>query len=306
MKKIILGLSMLCASLVSNAQTEEELKSQLAAKNAEIAKLQGEATAIQSQIDKIPGWKIGAFGTIGGSLSQFNNWYTNAVPNNNSGTIGITGNVYANLQEDDFFWRNGLNLNLGWVKLDNRDAAIRNEKFSPTTDIFNINSLYGRKLSDKVAASALLEYRTTFIENFNDPGYLDFGIGATITPIQDLVVVLHPANYNFVFSDGSSSYESSLGCKVVADYTRRIGDISFKTNFTGFLSYQDIDYANWQWTNGFSYQLWKMIGVGFDFGLRGNKQEAFNYLADATTTTLEDFDDNKIQTFWTLGLSYSF
>lgn len=60
--------------------------------------------------------------------------------------------------------------------------------------------LYGRNLSEKWAASALMEYRTTIIDNFNDPGYLDVGIGVTWTPIDNLIVVIHPLNYNFVFA----------------------------------------------------------------------------------------------------------
>jgi len=311
MKKVILALGLLVASFSMNAQTEEELKADLAAKNAEIAKLQGEAGAIQAKIDAMPGWKIGAFGTIGGSISQFNDWYTNAAPNNNSGNIGITFNSFANLQQEKYFWRNGLNVNLGWVKLDNRDLEVRNKDFAATTDIFNVTSLYGYKLSEKLAVSSLLEYRTTIIENFNDPGYLDLGVGGTWTPIKDLVVVFHPLNYNFVFSSSDTVFESSLGCKFVADYTRNIGKINFKTNLTGFYSYEDIDYSNWQWTNSFSYTLWKALGVGFDFGLRGNKQEAYNYgigLGNFTadSLSLEDFDDNKIQSFWNLGLSYAF
>ena len=51
-----------------------------------------------------------------------------------------------------------------------------------------------------------------------------------------------------------------------------------------------------------------MIGVGFDFGLRSNKQEAFNHLLNSgqqfiVPPTFDDVD-NKLQTFWTFGLSY--
>ncbi|MBT8308809.1 MAG: hypothetical protein HKO72_05120, partial [Flavobacteriaceae bacterium] len=100
--------------------------------------------------------------------------------------------------------------------------------------------------------------------------------------------------------------------KIFADYTRQIGAINFKTNLSMFQSYKSSDLSNWTWTNSFGYTLWKMIGVGFDFGLRGNAQEALNYAkglaptpaaADAITF---DNNDNDIQSYWTLGLSYSF
>lgn len=319
MKKVVLSLSLLLASFSLFAQTEDELKKELGEKKAAIGKLEGEAAAIQTKIDALPGWKKGAFGTIGGSIGGFDNWYTQASPNNKTGNVGFTVNAFANLNREKDFWRNSLNLNLGWVKFDDRDDSTDDDTFQTATDIFNISSLYGYKLSEKFAVSALAEYRTSVLQGaFNDPGYLDVGIGGTWTPIKDLVVVFHPLNYNFIFADGDSDFESSLGCKIVADYTRKIGAISFKTNLSAFVSYEDTDYSNWQWTNGFSYTLWKKIGVGFDFGLRGNKQEAYNFGLDALSTagldtsglSIEDFDDldfeNKVQTFWNLGLSYAF
>ncbi|WP_010522736.1 DUF3078 domain-containing protein [Aquimarina agarivorans] len=313
MKKIILSISIIAISVSAFAQeskSEDELKKELGAKKASISALEGEAAAIQAKIDALPGWKKGVFGTIGGSIGGFDNWFTQASPNNSTGTIGLSINAFANLNKEKYFWRNSLNINLGWVKFDDKDDSTDDDSFQTSTDIFNISSLYGYKLSKTFAVSVLSEYRTAVLEGaFNDPGYLDIGVGGTWTPIKDLVVVIHPLNYNFVFSDGESMYESSLGAKVVADYTRKIGSVSFKTNLSAFLSYEDSDFSNWQWTNSLSYTLWKKIGVGFDFGLRSNKQEAFNAqlltVADPETFKLENAD-NKLQSFWNLGLSYAF
>ena len=44
-----------------------------------------------------------------------------------------------------------------------------------------------------------------------------------------------------------------------------------------------------------------MIGVGFDFSLRSNQQEAANF----QSVNLKDAD-NKTQSYYTLGLSYAF
>ena len=55
-----------------------------------------------------------------------------------------------------------------------------------------------------------------------------------------------------------------------------------------------------------------MIGVGFDFGLRSNRQEALSYALGQFdpmgTGAIPDFDnvDNDLQTYYTLGLSYKF
>ncbi|UOY08715.1 DUF3078 domain-containing protein [Muricauda sp. SCSIO 64092] len=308
MKKAVLALLALGGMLCAHAQTEDELKTQLAEKKDSIAAIQGRVDAIQAQIDALPGWKIGAFGTIGGTISQFNNWFAQGTPNNNAGNIGITGNAFANLQQEKFFWRNALTTNLTWVKIDDKDDPNDDDSFQPTTDVFNLSSLYGRKLSEKWAVSGLMEYRTTLLNNFNDPGYLDLGVGVTWTPITNLVVVIHPLNYNFVFAEDDTIFNSSAGAKILADYTRQIGAISFKSNVSIFASYEDSDLSNWTWTNGFAYTLWKAIGVGFDFGLRSNKQEALNYEVNTLGNTTATFDtiDNELQTFWTLGLSYAF
>jgi len=310
MKNLVLsGLLVFCALIpVAGQQTEEELKERLNAKKDSISALNDEAKAIQAQIDALPGWKIGAFGTIGMELSSFSNWYAQGIPNNNAGNIGITSNIYANLKREKFFWRNALNLNFSWVQLDDLDDDTDPTGFRQATDVFNLNSLYGRNITRSLAASGMLEYRTTVLSNFNNPGYLDLGVGATWTPLPNLVVVVHPFNYNIVFSDMETIFDSSFGTKVVADYTRKIGAINFKSNLSLFESYKDSNLSNWTWTNHFTYTLWEAIGVGFDFGLRNNRQEALNFEINTLGNTGATFDsiDNDLQSFYRLGLSYSF
>ncbi|MBD3890789.1 DUF3078 domain-containing protein [Olleya marilimosa] len=313
MKKLLLVGAFFIGLVSMNAQTKEELQTQKAEKQAAADALQSEANALQAQIDALPGWRKGLFGTIGGSISNFSNWYSQGTPNNASGNIGISLNAYANLIEDKFFWRNSLTSNLNWVKLDDKDNPNDDDSFNPTTDVFNISSLYGRNITKNFAVSGLAEYRTTLLDNFNDPGYLDVGVGGTWTPLENLIVVIHPLNYNFVFAENDAVFQSSLGAKIVADYTRQIGAVSFKSNLSTFQSYKSGDLSNVTWTNSFSYTLWKMIGVGFDFGLRSNKQEALNYELgqyDPLALPLQAVPtfgnvDNKLQSYWLLGLSYN-
>ncbi|WP_291966755.1 DUF3078 domain-containing protein [Maribacter sp.] len=305
MKKIVLTLALAFVATVGFSQTEEELKGQLSAAKDSIAAIQGRADAIQGAIDALPGWKKGAFGTIGANLSSFNNWYGQGTPDLSSGNIGVTVNAFANLNEEKFFWRNSGNINLGWVKFDDKNDPTDDDSFKQGTDVFNITSLYGRKLSEKWAISGLGEYRTTILNNFNDPGYLDLGVGATWTPIADLVVVIHPLNYNFVFSDNDAVFESSLGAKIVADYTKQIGAVNFKSNLSMFQSYKSGDLSNLTWINSFGYTLWNGIGLGFEFGLRDNKQEALNFALTDNVNETFDTVDNKLQTYFLVGLNYS-
>lgn len=305
---VFLFLGLVLCSVGVYSQTLEELKASKKAKNDSINALQAQVGDLQAQIDKFPGWKTGAFGTIGGSFSEFSNWYAQGTPNNSSGRIGISINPYAKLDRDAFFWYNQAQLNVGWIKFDDKDDPADDDSFRQTTDVFNITSLFGYKLTKTIAASTMVEYRTTLLSNFNDPGYLDVGVGATWRPIQDLVVVMHPLNYNFVFSRGDAIFDSSFGAKILATYGKKIGDIDFKSVFTTFQSYKSGDLSNWTWTNNFAYKIWKDIGVGFEFGLRDNKQEALNYAVNTLGNTGATFDsvDNKLQTYWLFGVSFDF
>jgi hypothetical protein len=305
MKKLSILILLVGISFSVQGQTAEEFKKEQAPKKAKIATLQAEINAIQSKIDAMPGWRKGAFGTIGGSFSGFKNWYSRNAPTAAAGSIGVTVNAFANLIEEKFFWRNSAAINLGWVKLDEKGVA-GDDGFDTATDVYTISSLYGRNISKTWALSSLAEYRTTIIDNFNNPGYLDFGAGLTWTPISNFVLVMHPGNYNFVFSDGDSVFESSLGAKIVADYTTKYKGISVKSNVSVFQSYETSDLSNWTWTNSFGYTLYKGIGLGLEVGLRKNKQEALNNALASDTLASFDTVDNKLQSYYLLGLSYAF
>ncbi|GAA4803883.1 DUF3078 domain-containing protein [Litoribaculum gwangyangense] len=312
MKKILVLLILIGVTISAHSQTLEELKATLAIQKDSLKAIQERVNTTQGKINAFPGWKKAAFGTIGGTFSNFNNWYAQRSPNNRSGNIGFTVNAYANLDTDYYFWRNAGNLNLSWVKFDDKDRANDNTRWREATDVFNVTSLYGMKLTETFALSGLGEYRTTILNNFNNPGYLDAGIGGTWTPTKDLVIVVHPLNYNLVFSRNDVIFQSSYGTKILVDYTRQIKEVSFKTNLSMFNSYKNGNLSNWTWNNSFSYSLWKMIGIGFDFGLRNNKQEALKFAFDNYDVNSGDpiptFDtvNNKLQTYYTIGLSYKF
>ncbi|GJM29104.1 MAG: hypothetical protein DHS20C17_17390 [Cyclobacteriaceae bacterium] len=314
MKRIIILL--IGGLLLTNTlwgQTVEELEALKKTKKNAIAALEKEVKEIQHKIDSLPqrqkAWENNAFGTLGFNTSIFNNWFQKSVPNSSGGAIGITVNATANYNASKHFWRNAGALKLGWVKFDDRDNPDDEMDYRVATDIFNISSLYGRKLTKTVAASARFEYRSGIVENFNNPGYLDFGIGGTWDPEKGLFVTLHPLNANLVLSDAGSVYESTVGAQLVADYSRNFSSgISIKSNFSGFLSYRNLNRSNWTWTNTLSYKVWKVIGIGFEGGLRGNRQETLDYEInklgneDATFDTISD----KLQSYFLAGITYKF
>lgn len=311
-RNVLLTLMLLLTISYGFSQTIQDLKAEKASKEDSIAQIQKRVDNLQKQIDKLPGWKFGAFGTIGGSFSGFNNWYAQGTPNNASAVIGISINPFTKFDSENYFWYNQAQVNLGWVKFDDKDDPDDDDSFREATDVFNVLSLFGYNLNEKFAISTLAEYRTTLLNNFNDPGYLDLGIGATWKPISNLVVTVNPINYNFVFSNEDSIFESSFGTKILATYSKTISDFEIKSVFSTFQSYKSSNLSNWTWTNSFSYKLWKAIGLGFEFGLRDNKQEALNYAFNQWDGSGSDpeptFDNisNDLQTYWLFGVTYSF
>ncbi|MEQ8706122.1 MAG: DUF3078 domain-containing protein [Phaeodactylibacter sp.] len=310
-KMLLLTLAaLLFATTGVNAQTTEELQAEKAVKSATLDSLKKDLKALEKQVSKLesdvsgltdqltpyPRWKKGLLGNIGLNFSTFNDWLPKDQPSTSAVNIGLTSTAFINGDWEHAFWRNSANLTLGWLKFDDRDNSEDNANFQVASDNFNLVSLYGFKLSPKFAISTLGEYRTSILEGkLNNPGYLDLGVGATWTPVTDLVVVAHPLNYNFVFSDEEFDFQSSLGAKIVADYTKTIvKGLNWKSNLSAFLSYENQDYSNYTWVNTLS-TAYKGIGIGLDIGLRNNKQEA---LAAGRT-------DNPLQTYWILGLSYA-
>lgn len=312
MKKVSLLLFgfLFMTSQFLQAQSLEELKAEKEIKTGELSKLeadladltgkveglQGEVASLTEQITPYPRWNKGLLGNLGLNVSGFTDWLSKDKPNVSAVSIGIAGTAFANADYEKSFWRNNANLTLGWLKFDDKDNPDDIDEFQVSADALSLSSLFGWKLSDKWAISALGEYRTSVLDDrFNDPGYLDIGAGVTWTPVSDLVIVIHPLNYNFVFSSSEFDFQSSLGAKIVADYTKKITEnVAWKSNLSAFMSYEGSDLSNWTWVNSFS-TAYKGIGIGLDIGLRNNKQEA---LAAEKT-------DNPLQSYWILGLSYA-
>lgn len=322
-KILLLALTIFMVNFISAQTTAENFKEIIAEKTAQIGEKQaaadallGEIAALKGEIDALPGWEKGISGTVGLNLSSYSGWFSAANPNAASTSLGIGLNGYLNYDEPKYFWRNTAGIVVGKQKVE-EDADFSLSDLLTVADAFTLNSLGGYKLTDKIALSAMADYRTTILSNFNDPGYLDIGAGVTWLPIPKMVVVLHPLNYNVVFSSRDDAiFQSSAGCKVMVDYNDKIlmDKISWRSNLTGFYSYKDANLSNYTWVNSLGFNAFKGVGVGFEFGIRGNAQEALGAYSDAEVAAgrlaVEDFDaagfSNDIQTYWLLGLSFGF
>ena len=146
---VLFGLFLLILPL--SAQTLEELNAMKAEKQAQANTLAGEIATIQGKIDALPGWRKGAFGTVGWNLSSFDNWVSKANPNSLAINIGGSFNVFANLIQEKYFWRNAGNIGLGWQKLDAEGNG--SGEYEQVTDFVNLSSLFGRNITKSLAGS---------------------------------------------------------------------------------------------------------------------------------------------------------
>jgi hypothetical protein len=308
--RLLLLLVTLMSFNAINAQSLEELKAQkaekakmAAEKQGEADKIKGEVADLANQITILSGWKKGVFGGVGFNLNNSSNWQTNAIKNSAAASFTGAVNTFANRQATKYFWNNSGVLNLGWLKFDDKDVASDNTEFRRNTDVLRLASLYGYKMNKWIAISGLGEYSSSLF-NFNAPGIADIGFGATLTPIQDLVVVLHPFNYHIGFGPEGISTQSALGAKVRADYAKKFKGVSWASTLTSFFPYGAAaagkpSLFEYTWLNTFGMNLWKGIGLGFTLGLRKADFETFNPVPAKSRKGVA-------QSFNTLGLSYAF
>ena len=304
---LLIAITMGCVCFM-NAQSLDELKNKKAELEAKQAEKQAEANAfngeiggLTSQIEILSGWKKGSSGLLGLDLNKSSKWASNPNPNASSASLNIGFTGFANRIGDGFFWNNKGIISKSWqdVDISDADAGVDDDNLfdNSTVDILNISSLYGKNITDKLAISGLGELNTS-IENFLDPGTFDIGVGVTWLPAPDLVVVIHPFNYHVAFSgvEGVNS-RGSLGAKIRVDYTRSVDvggkPLTWSSTITSFMPYSGTDEGQttlfeYTWLNTFSYEIWKGLGLGLNFGIRN-----------------AEFESEDTQSFYSLGLSYT-
>ncbi len=308
-------------ALNTNAQdmTLDELK----AKKAELAAKAGEAQAqadafngeiggLQKEIDILSGWRKGVAGNLGFGLNSFSNWAAAANPNSSASNLGLNLTGVANKLTEKTLWNNKLIIQEVFQKVntagDDGGPGLL-DKDNHTVDLLNFASLYGYRIHPKFAITVLGEFNSS-LSNFLEPGVIDIGVGGTWTPSSNLVVVVHPLNYHVAFSGAGANPTSSgsIGAKVRADYTNTYQlagkNVNFSSTLSTFLPYsgatnlasptdpenieENVGPFEYTWINNISFEVWKGIGVGVGFGLRGAK-----------------FENADTQSFYNFGLSYN-
>ena len=278
---------------------------------SQIDGLQTEVDGIQAEIDKLSGWRKGISGLFGFDFANSSEWVSNRNADARATSLSIGLNGFLHNDKEKTFWYNKGIIQKAWQDVDKNaeDRSIENDGLfdNETVDVLNISSLFGYKIREKLAVSALAELNTS-IGQFLDPGTLDIGVGVTWLPIQNMTVTLHPINYHYAFSgiDGLESV-GALGTKFRLDYFNDFNlsgvGINWTTTITGFVPYSDEEslvtlddgseftsgLREYTWINTISIKLIKGFGIGIGLGLRNSK-----------------FESQNTQTYTTFGVTYGF
>ena len=274
---------------------QKQIKSHINLYKKKIDSLNSRLTEIKDSLTVYPIWEIGGGAISGLDFNSFSNWANRGINNNSSASsINISINGYVHRKGEKSFWKSNARSHLGWQRFKQTEDDV-DTQFKKIADMIQLSTLYGFKVSPKLALSALSEWESNLIDQTISPSYIDISTGFTWTPNRYFNSTIHPFNYEFALSD-QTLFESSLGAKILFEYSRLFKKwIRVQSNFTGFLSYEEIDFlSNFTWRNSVNLKIIKGIGLGAEYALRVSEQE----------TTAIHITDNHLQSYIVIGLSF--
>jgi len=310
MKNLLLLCALFMMSAVCvQAQSLEELKAMKTEKEGVKKNIDQEIADLDKKIREYPGWTTGLGVLFGLDFAGANKWYGISNPNNRSQNFSIGLGAFANLNQDKYYWRNGLSAqwaNGNVVISELLDPGRDSTENSIEVGDISLTSTGGYYLYENLIAVSARANWTSFLFDFT-PGSITFSAGVSITPMKDLEFWIHPLGYqlNYPGDDFTSTPGASFGGSYTGNLYR---NIKWTSELAGFFSYQGdedngleaSDLHNWTWKNGFIIDnLWNGIGVGANIGIRQNKQLArFAGISDVDSI-------GDLQTFYNVGFTYN-
>ena len=160
--------------------------------------------------DTIGPWLTNGNASLLFNQSTFDNWVAGGE-NNISGTVGV--NYDFNYKKGDWIWDNKVMASYGIVKTKTSSFAKK------TDDRLELNSILGKKATERWSYSMLLNFRTQFTKGYNydrdengaetreeftnflSPAYLLVGPGMMYKRDENFFINLSPATSKFTFVD---------------------------------------------------------------------------------------------------------
>lgn len=170
------------------------------AQDATVKNLQAEAGKVVKSSDS-DGWKKGGSFALNVNQGSLTNWAGGGEQN----TIGINGilNYGVNYRKGKSTWDNYFDIALGFQN------ATSFRRFRKTDDRIDITSKYGRQVSSKWYAAALVNFNTqaligydygtdTKISNFLTPGKLLVSLGMDYRPADNFSIFISPVTSRWI------------------------------------------------------------------------------------------------------------
>ncbi len=202
------------------------------------------ALAQEKVVVEKPHWKKGGSIILLGNQSSFLNWVAGGN-NSVSATLGLNYNF--NYAKDDITWDNKIIIQYG---LSNTEGIGKRK----TDDLFEYNSLLGKKASKYWYYSFFINLRSQFSDGFDykktpviktssffSPGYLTFGPGFLWKKSDNFKINLSPltSKFTFVSNDFAGKYGTSPG--KTSNYELGFyGSLYHKTNLMENVSMENI------------------------------------------------------------------
>lgn len=257
-------------------------------------------------IREFPGWTSGVGVLFGLDFAGQDKWYAVETPFTRTSNFGIGLNAFANLNEDKYYVK--MDAAANWARgnaaqLDANGDVVLESPISIGT--FAAQARPGYYIyEDLIAVSGRIGWNTILFDF--SPGQITASAGASITPIRDLEIWVHPLAYqlNYPGEDFTSKAGASFGGSYVGNLYK---NIKWTSTLEGFFAYggdeangvEASDLHNWTWRNGFVIDnVFKGIGVGITYDLRQNKQLAKNF-------GIGKEDRGALQSLYNVGFSYT-
>lgn len=299
MKKIILPLLILWASISIQAQNNEK---ELIEKTAKAAQEIEDTT-------KVDGWKKGGTLTFLFNQSAFNNDWRGGGTSNYAGNLTI--NYDFNYKKEDWVWDNKIFGAYGLTKIKGANRPTKSD------DRFEITSLLGKKAVGNWYYSAFFNMRTQFdsgfdgktgsrISHFFSPAYFQAGPGFMWKKSDNLKVNIAPATARMILvHDEFTKTGSSFGVKQGETSRFEFGaalNAYYKLNIMENISMENI-------LNLYSNYLDLPQNVDIDYQM--NLVMKVNKYISANLAFQAIYDDNatkavQIREVFGLGVNYGF
>ena len=198
----------------------------------------------EDNIDTLLGWRVNGVVILTAAQSSFNNW---AAGGQNSISGNGLLNLYAGFKTKRASWDNALEVGYGLLQQGSHENP-----WIKSDDKIDLTSKYGRRMSDKWFAAALVNFRTQFspgykypndtvkISDFLAPAYVLAAIGFDYKPANGISAFIAPLTSRTIYVNNQElADDGSFGLKpaVLDDKGNVISHASkFKNEFGGYLN----------------------------------------------------------------------